>query len=1464
MDVALLVLVTENCKKEAATLGLSLEVERFRARIEQAQSVSYFEDFPHPYIVGKKFGGRQGRLLAEHRTAGEHGVVVFLSLLTRSSRDYAEFAKDPVGYGEKHLKLVSDHDLAAYIRKRTEKDPPPEKQDPSESEYKLLYNLFSPHQGDGFDSERIVLETREWVDQVSQDRFDKQLANLVKACEQCLDRTPTEPELLSVPVPNKASWTIQALSTAEHLVLMRIVTEDTTQADKDELHTQFETLKDGGRDKILRACQRAYPGLVLYDDDLWIDLEKDAQANIALSPEELEILQSIRRPEGNIQFPLFINGRAGSGKSTILQYIYSDILHYYLSNEDCDSIGAPLYLTASKELLDHARRFVEKLLNTDGRYAQTRIQDFRERHKDKLDRSFRQFQRHLLSLIPPEEKGRFQDSKRVDYARFRRLWEDKFGKSPKARKEYGPDLSWHVIRTYIKGRSSEVLLDLDDYDNLPENQKTITSKAYKTVFQQVWTNWYQGHSREYWDDQDLARFILDQGYAKPIHPAIVCDEAQDFTRLELELLLRLNLFSARNVPPADIHRVPFIFAGDQFQTLNPTGFRWDAIKASFVEKFIFELNPALQREEGKIDLNYSELKFNYRSSNNIVCFGNSIQALRSKIFEIPELRPQQAWLDEPDSLPVVFFDSSNGGFWNKYKEGTNYRVIVPCGEDEEAQYVKEDPVLAEQIAFVDGVPVDVLSPVRAKGFEYPAVIVYGFGAALKRYEVHLEKLLVTGEEKSSFIDDWLPLQYFMNRLYVAISRPKRQLIVVDSKDGFERLWKCVDSFERLEQLLESLKNKAQFWAGRLEGMKQGTLHQVGVANTGSPLENAQQYEMDGKASHDSYLMLQAAQVYKRAGKENKALECRARALEFKSDFFEAGEIFLQAGFAEPDALHAFWRAGREGWEQLTREAENQPCWQDKIEFQWAQAIIRGGTREQLTGLLDDFFKRISENDDFLAQCEHDPAWNDGLGELLERLLEVGPSQADSVEFWGRVTVTLDRLKKKFFDVPEQPAAQIYFWAQNYSKAIELWDKAGAPRSSDYAVAKSKVAKYPADLRFLKQAGSHSRIIELYRERPDEKLTAEQAEIVCDALIQAGKEEEAYALAWKEKAAATVFRLCARAHQQDKERAKRTLEAGVVLLVLNNEWASLAKFISSQDNIFVPPIPEFNDHSLKRFVQGEKNRVKAAIVRSLARDPKFEEVQKDTQDKVSSFLWKYLQVKGEQAWNRYCSVEEAGAAIEIAATKILDALAFYEAVIDDKKFSPSDRQFAALRWLVTKKRFGDYLRNNKQTEKATQSENQLNAKMKELGRSSVEGIPTYPELPSIKMPPWLASEPAVIPPVTTSPAVKTEPVVDVPVAPISTAVSSLPANVEFVLDVFCFEFNRNVQRCNVKHQETKDTSAIRVKQGKVTSEDVDFEHKESSVWHSKTWGMTVTLPDAASHDLVIGLEESGLEVRLNTK
>ena len=94
--MALFVYTTEECRDNAHRYALSDELDRFKERVETSQSTSQFDPFPPPYLVKKKLGGRQGRLIADLRSQGDHAVVVLLAIMIRGDKAYEDhFAVDP-------------------------------------------------------------------------------------------------------------------------------------------------------------------------------------------------------------------------------------------------------------------------------------------------------------------------------------------------------------------------------------------------------------------------------------------------------------------------------------------------------------------------------------------------------------------------------------------------------------------------------------------------------------------------------------------------------------------------------------------------------------------------------------------------------------------------------------------------------------------------------------------------------------------------------------------------------------------------------------------------------------------------------------------------------------------------------------------------------------------------------------------------------------------------------------------------------------------------------------------------------------------------------------------------------------------------------------------------------------------------------------------------------------------------
>jgi tetratricopeptide (TPR) repeat protein len=1099
--MALFVYITEECRIEAQKHSIADMLTTFAERVEKSQNTTYFDPFPPPYLVKKKFGIYQGRLIASEHFIQvgdeEHTVIVFLAILIRGSKDYENgFADDAVSYGNTHFtKRFSVSDLKADVTARLRENPPAVKQDLSDSEAAYLCSSAVYR---SLSNEDLVCESRTWVEKICQDPYKGSLPRIFDAISDLLTKSATEREQTAA-VPNKQNWRIHACHFPElKLWLLLDITRDAEAPISSNIEGGDEM-----RESVLRATFRTYPQYILADEDMWMQLECDSLGNFALSTEETKILESTCQDN---PFPLFINGRAGSGKSTILQYVFTDYLFRYLSYTD---IGhPPVYFTSNGELLLQARKLVKSLLRCNTCFSES------SEHRDDLhndakldalfDQSFMEFRKFLLSRVPQTVRyENFAQDKYIGFTRFRRLWSDRFSHAGKsASRDYGPDISWHVIRTFIKGTSVDNVLEIDDYESLEEKQRTVTSQTFKTIYDKVWTSWYEGLSQEgFWDDQDLVRYVLEKDLLDPAFPGIFCDESQDFTRIELEAFLRMSLFSNRSVSPQLIARIPFVFAGDEFQTLNPTGFRWDAVKAWFTEKFILALNPG----EKKHELNFCVLKNNYRSSSSIVRFCNFIQLLRAARFGLTGVEPQHEW-DESQSVPVVNFDSNDPVFWEGIKRRADTVFIVPCHEGEELDFIRQDEILSKHIQIDEkrGTPsVPVLSAAMAKGLEYPCVIAYGFGNSC-------EQRMIDGLMSRNDLEDTaqrLPLEYFLNRVYVATSRPRRQLFILDTQDGMRKLWRFAKDTAVEQKILGMVKmrNAPALWKPHICHITDGTAAHMQPNVKFNLEETAGQLENVGRASKSPYMLRQAGNLYRDAKREEKATRCDAEAYEFEGEYGKAAQEFTKIPDF-PAVLGCRWLQKNDGWGEIVKLADHRPDLATRLEALFARALTNPDTSIGVSAI-KELGDRVKTGNTETANdlLTHQLVWGNALNHLLDKLLAL--SRAFPVPLLPH----LMRLRE--IGIPLKPAsiAQVAFNEADYKLAVELWETANETKSTSYYHAKAKTTPYPESLNYCAYSHDWKSMISFFEAAPDITISGDKYALLVRAYLSSGRRDEAWSI-----------------------------------------------------------------------------------------------------------------------------------------------------------------------------------------------------------------------------------------------------------------------------------------------------------------------------------------------------------------
>lgn len=629
---------------------------------------------------------------------------------------------------------------------------------------------------------------------------------------------------------------------------------------------------------------KCYPDYFSYDYEVWKGIEEDDLANLALSEEEVDILQ-------NVQFPFFVSGLAGSGKSTVLYYLFSHIFKY-------EAIEHPehplLFLSYNDMLVDKARLTVKSIL-----YRHKSAQEFDaaeyfedKNNNNKYHNSFIPFRSFLIAnFLDSDELERFSEGKHITYEKFQEL----YGKQHLKEGSMSPSILWSVIRTFIKGRSLEYM-EPSEYDDMVRGEITVDKKDFKQAYS-IWENWYSHYYEkgEYWDDLDLVRYVLKKGDShKEFHKytVIFCDEAQDFTKLEIDLILKLSKHSAYKLPDPDDRKIPIAFAGDPNQTISPTGFRWAGTKGVFTDSFKDSLKVHLKLDE-------MELSKNYRSQLGIVKFANTIQCLRYKYFDITSrsrsLQSVREDLkkDTQDALNYVGFYS-----YDKHKpiilENLANANIITSGDGYECDRSNFPEITDEKVK--------LNTALGTKGLEYNAVMLLNFcdNKINKSFKKIWEEIPIDDDSES------FEISHFFTKLYIAVTRAREQLFIVDTDENYENFWKYFTEQELWEKLIArfSLSEEKRRLVGHITKGDIDSLPDR-LNETYNPEENARQAFERAKGEKSHSLMRLAGSYFLEAKLPKKAEECEAYALLYENKYLNAGDKFLSIGDSQM-ALDAYW------------------------------------------------------------------------------------------------------------------------------------------------------------------------------------------------------------------------------------------------------------------------------------------------------------------------------------------------------------------------------------------------------------------------------------------------------------------------------------------------------------------------------------------------------------------------------
>lgn len=826
------------------------------------------------------------------------------------------------------------------------------------------------------------------------------------------------------------------------------------------------------REEVIRKAKRAYPDYILLDVDLWAKIEEDDIANLALSPEEELLLESAT-------FPMFINGQAGSGKSTMLFYLFAHFCNLINSSEH-----NIIFLTYSRKLLEIAKKNVITILKNNRNYIGTFSK--KESELKYIESYFRPFQEFIISdLLTRDERKIFTKEKYISFNQFRQGFlginiKQELNCLLPNRKNFSPELVWHVIRTYIKGYDFERYLLPEDYRKLNRRDLTVSYEKYCEIFQTIWERWYKNLYEEfgYWDDQDLIRYVLrDKNFDELKKYAVIfCDESQDFTKIEIDFLIKLSVYIKYNL--SYHHNLPCVFAGDPFQTINPTGFRWETVKTMFLERFE-KLNPK------GISLRFETLNYNYRSKPAIIKFLNFVQAFRYKYLNLQELRPQIPWQREEGVSPCIF--TLNNNIVERMKEIADKTIIIiPTDGDEiqEKDFVKGDEILSSFIEINENndAPIsNVMSASTSKGLEFDKVILYKFGTTVPKSFINI----LNGMD----LDDnsYIELSHFLNKLYVAVSRARNFLFIIDTDEAYKNFWSYFTNIDILKSLFD---NKGRWDEKLVLPLVKGLPQDIDNIKEENPLKVAQELEQTGLNQGDYFLLQRAKQYYKLINKENDALRCEAWAFWYRENWHKAGLAFQELGFKDK-ALECFWRNAN---------------WKDIIDISETDNVYK---------LISEYMLNIKNLDNILnseqfwEKCDVSSyTWNIVINKIQNDLSQTLYEQKPYLNSYSLYARRAERIALLGFPQFYLLSAEFWFKEKNYKKAVELWDKSDKTDHRDYFYAKYMLANNDIEkIKWLNKLKKDDEIVKIYKEN-HQSYDSETNNIILSALLKVNDYEKA--------------------------------------------------------------------------------------------------------------------------------------------------------------------------------------------------------------------------------------------------------------------------------------------------------------------------------------------------------------------
>lgn len=888
-----------------------------------------------------------------------------------------------------------------------------------------------------------IFETEDWINYSQNDsevtgmndkyvnRLNLLLKNLIKGNNTHSEvlRTVNDIEIRSITDDNYGIIYAKVENNSNNLFVLfngaNILNEEQYWKESQSKIINSQITLDNDIEFLSRLAYRAYPKWAVNDENLWFSIQKSSEmSNLSLTQEQISFLK-------NFKFPYYINGQAGSGKSTMLNYIFANV---YIDKCLGYISGDIIYLTENESLIEDSKHCVIELLSNNPKMNGLDTSDI-----SLITDKFSTFKIFLRGLLSKEDQILFKDDKYLNYPLFKYLYENSYLAKHIINK-YTAEECWFTIITYIYGYLDNKIVTSSEYESqIPRESLIIPKDKFDGIEKHVLPFYKTLINEEgYWDKLKIIRFIQDNRIKIPNYSVVICDEAQDFCRVELKFILRLSEFLNYDLSQTD--QVPIVFAGDPNQTVNPTGFRESEITSMIFE----ELNNFARFNIKKNESVYNP-KFNYRSSKSVVDLANFVQYYRKKNLGIKIQKPQETKKLEHENIfsynTFISYEEIylNPNLKNDLIDKLKYKIfIVPVDTQSKDEYIKSNKIFSERSTY------EIKTSVEAKGAEYDQVVLFGFG---EYYTNNFNSL----SQQDSDSDEHFKIRFFFNKLYVGITRARTELLIIDSAKSINSFWK---------QLIEIVSITENSWSSLCNVKSDiilfnpNSIGHVIKSTKEDALKNANNDKERGEYEQNSARLRVAATQFIKLGFEKEGYECLALSEKILKRYLKAANYYINPIFENTrinDAAQCFF-LGRH-FKELVEET-NQMINSPEQDVRIVISRLMSGNI-----IMNTDINILSKNKNIINGLINEIEWrHEIIGVLESNYHKI--KEKEFKELYVDILFTLATSKDiKLWET----IGEIYFSLRKFELAVESWNYIDFYNNEKYIIAKIEIAKSKRDI-----------------------------------------------------------------------------------------------------------------------------------------------------------------------------------------------------------------------------------------------------------------------------------------------------------------------------------------------------------------------------------------------------------------